>query len=102
MSDWNKELPDFKDKRRDTENLRPVAKGKKSPRPWKVFGVRLGKDRLLHRTETKEAAEAWIEKQARTYHTGRYMSPEMVDRAKKMAEERAKSYRIVPPTTEPN
>lgn len=99
MSDWNKELPDFKEKRRDTENLRPVAKGKKTPRQWRVFGMRLGKDRLLHKAATKEAAEAWIEKQARTYYTGRYMTPAMVDEAKKRAISRAENYRVVPPNT---
>lgn len=95
MSDWNKELPDFKEKRRDPENLRPVAKGKKSERHWKVLGFRLGKDRVLHRSETKEAAQAWIEKQSRTYFVGRYMTPSMVDQAKKLAEKRAGTYRIV-------
>lgn len=99
MSDYTEELTKYKEKRRDTENLRPLPKGKKSPRPWRVFGVMFGRERLLHRAPTKEAAQAWIEKQARTYYVGRHMTPAMVDAAKARAAERAKGYRIEPPNT---
>lgn len=97
MSDWNKEVLMFKEKRIDTENLRPSSKGKKRPRPWKVFGVLLGRDRHIHSAATKEAAEAWIEKQARSYYAGRNRPQPMVDAAKSRSEKRAQSYRIVPP-----
>lgn len=98
MSNWNEELPRFKDKRRDTENTRAVSNAKRQPRKWKVVGSFAGREYIAHRSATKEAAEAWIEKQARSYFVGRRNAPEsLIDAAKERAEKRASRYRIEPP-----
>lgn len=98
MGDWTKELPDYKALRRDTENVRPVPNSKKKPRPWKVKYLRWGKEFVVHRSASKEAAEAWIEKQSRNYYHGKRVLPQaLIDKQVERAKESAALYRIEPP-----
>lgn len=98
MSDWNLEIPTYKAKRNGEVEQRPATGGKRKPRKWKVMSVFCGKEYVAHHAASKEACEAWIEKQRRSYYGVRLnKSPAAHDAAKKRAEERAARYRIVGP-----
>ena len=101
MSDWNEELPKFKERRLDTENLRPTSKGKRQPRKWRVYDSILGSEYVAHRAATEEAAKAWIDKQARGYYVPRRnVTQAVIDDAVERAKARAAKYRIEPPSGE--
>lgn len=92
------ELPRFKAARRDAEALRPPPKSKRQPRKWKVLGSFGGRTYVAHESATREAAEAWVQKQARSYYVGRRNAPRaMHDAAAERAVARAKRYEIVGP-----
>lgn len=98
MSDWNLELPKFKAARNGEVELRPTTGGKRQARKWKVMGRFKNIEYVAHRGASKEACEAWIAKQARTYYVGHRNAPQAVhDEARDKAQARAQAFHIVPP-----
>lgn len=98
MSDWNKELPDFKAARRGEVELRPITGGKRQPRKWRVYSTICGYEYIAHRAASKELCEAWVEKQRCSFYVGRRNAPQVIfDAAKLRAEKRADTYRIEGP-----
>lgn len=52
----------------DDERVRKGKKRKKKDRPWQVYTDWLFcRELCVHRAETREQAEAWIEKELRSY-----------------------------------
>ena len=100
MSDWNEEPVRTKDKRRGVIEQSPVKGGRnKQVRQWKVVGPGFFNqgEFIWDRAATKEACEAWLAKQARSYYVSRRDTEQQRAAAQRRAEQRAASYRIVGP-----
>lgn len=107
MSNWDEEKSSYKAAKLGIIEQRPVGGGnrKKVDKPWKImrqgwaFGGRPPRPPYVaKRFQTKEEAEAWIEKQARSWYVNRIdQSPRATEIAKSRAIADAKKYWIVGP-----
>lgn len=116
MSDWNEELPRFKEARRlPAEQHRPVSGGKRQKREWLVIDpqpLRIGLRRetaeirryggvVKYRGVDRAACEAFIDKQRRTWGTPLdHQSPERAAEYVARHKARFDRWRIVGPQGE--
>lgn len=109
MSNWHEEQAKHKAAKRGITELRPVGNKskKKVDKPWEVWSKPLtiagitrpgAKDRRVDRYATREQAEAWIEKQRRSwYMTRQDQSAAATECARACAEKWASRYYIKGP-----
>ena len=101
MSDWNTERAAHKAARRapTPDQPPPARKKKKAVKPYKVMYRLLGKEFVWHRAATREAAQAWIDKQARSAFVPRLRpaTEQALETARERSERAASRYWIVGP-----
>lgn len=98
MGKWGDELTEYKLLKKDPNGVGPKTKRKRKLRPWKVIGPLLGKEQVLHRASSREEAQAWIDKQVRSFYVPyRNLPVKSIAFYKERAEKRASLFRIEGP-----